>query len=247
MASRTLAAWLAASLTVVTACNLHRGGLGAGGEADDGGGLIGTPGAGGSATGGAVGSNPGATGGAVGSGGALGTGGSRGTGGSPVLDAAPPPLPPDAAVTPPPPPPTPDAAVVPPPPPPDAAPAPPPPDAAPMPPPPDAGSPGTVACGAAKCIVGQQTCCVTASGASCVPSSGICAGGSAFRCDGPEDCDAGRVCCLRAETGGYRSACARPAECAQTHGAAICHVGADCPAFAPTCSPVPSATISVCR
>lgn len=242
MASRSTAAWLMASLLAI-ACSFHKNGLASNGdEMDGGGGLVGTPGTGGTATGGQGGITIGPRGGMVGSGG-VATGGSLGAGGMLVFDAAPapPPLPPDAAVIVPPP----DAAVSPPPP--DAAVAPPPPDSAPPQPRDAAPAPvNTIACGAASCVVGQQACCVTAAGASCIPFGGLCLGGSAFRCDGPEDCDNGRVCCLRNENG-LRSACARAPECAQGGGAAICRSGADCPQTARTCTPVPNATISVCR
>jgi len=252
MASRrSLALWLAASLLLV-ACNFHQDGLsGASEETDDGGGLVGLPGSGGSLSGG-------------------GGAGSGGTGGALIPDPAPSPGPPDAAVVLPPPlPPPPDAAVIAPPPadaapvvvpppppvPPDAAPAPPPvPDAAPV-VPRDAGviSPppvNTVACGSARCVVGQQACCVTAASSTCIPLSGICLGGAARRCDGPEDCDGGRICCAHPDPqGGYRSACNRPMECAQMGGATICRTAADCPGVNRTCAPVvlSGATVNICR
>jgi hypothetical protein len=246
MASRSAqAGWLLASL-MVAACSLRGNGLGAGVEqGDDGGGLIGTPGTGGATTGG---SNGAATGGSTGSatGGNSGTAGVIGTGGARAADAASasPDLAmpsPDGPVIAPPPPTPPDAASLPP----EAGPVALPPDAAPL--PPDAAPPpATISCGTSHCLAGSQACCATAAGSSCIPLNGLCLGGSVFRCDGPEDCDNNRVCCLRMEGSGLRSACARPAECTQSGGAAMCRTGADCPGSTRTCSAV-SGTISVCR
>jgi hypothetical protein len=237
MASSRALAWLAASLAVA-ACSVHHSGLGAGvQEGDDGGGLIGQPG--GAGSGGAA---PGGSAGGAATGGSVGSGGAPAEPAPPIADAASA-LPADAAMMPaPPPPPVPDAAPLPP----DAPPLAP--DAALLPrdtaPP---ASTGTIACGSNRCLAGKEACCVTTAGASCIPMNGLCLGGSLFRCDGPEDCDGGRVCCLRMETGGYRSACARAAECAQAAGTAICRTGADCPSFTPTCSATTNPMLSVCR
>jgi hypothetical protein len=263
MASRTALACLLASWALA-ACTFHRKGLGAGAEeGDDGGGLVGSPGSGsdgdpgtgGLPSGGSPGTGGLTTGGAPGTGGlatggTVGTGGessSPGTGGELAVDAAPPPpIPLDAA------PPPPDVAPILPqdsaPPPRDLLPrdsAPPPRDLA---PPRDSGAPSptnTIACGAAKCVAGKQACCSSGAGTACIPLNGVCVGGSVFRCDGPEDCDGGRVCCVRNQNG-YTSACARAVECAQAGGAALCHTGVDCPLATPTCAAA-SGPISVCR
>jgi len=230
MASRTaLAGWLAASLAVA-ACSFQRNGLGAGvDEAQDGGGLIGMPGTGGLSIGGSPGMGTGGTGGTGGS----ATGGDPGTGGSPALDAAP--APPDAAVVP-----TRDTAPLPP----DAPPLPS--DTAPLPrdaAPPTAG----IACGALMCVVGKQACCSTGTAAACIQINGACPGGSVIRCDGPEDCDGGGVCCLVTLNGAAQSFCLTAVQCAQSAGAAICRSGADCASFARNCTGVSGSTISVCR
>lgn len=234
-------ACLTASL-LVAACGLHSNGLGsAGEESDDAGGLVGTPGVGGAMTG---------TGGS----GVVADAGSI----SPPVDAPVVSLPPDAPVVAPPPPLPPDAApMMPPPPPPaDAAPVTPPPadaapprlDAPPMPPP----APNTISCGNGTCVAGLQACCVTATSSGCIPFAGVCVGGAIRRCDGPEDCDGGRVCCAQPQNTGtgtnFRTACSRPAECTQQGGVAVCKTTADCPPNR-TCGPVsfPGGTISVCR
>ena len=94
-------------------------------------------------------------------------------------------------------------------------------------------------------MAGKQACCTNGAVTACIPLNGTCVGGSVFRCDGPEDCDGGRVCCVRNQNG-YTSACARAVECTQLGGAALCHTGADCPLTARTCTPA-SGSISVCR
>jgi hypothetical protein len=156
------------------------------------------------------------------------------------------------------PPPPPGAHAAPAPPPPDVPPVPPPPpDAAPVvAPPPDAAiiSPppllNTIACGNSRCVVGQQACCATNSASSCIPLNGQCLAGAVRRCDGPEDCDQGRVCCVQpAAMGVYRSACSRAQECAQQGGAVLCQTAADCPGASRTCAPanLPRVMINVCR
>jgi hypothetical protein len=108
----------------------------------------------------------------------------------------------------------------------------------------------TVACGNATCVVGQQACCVTAGSSTCIPFSGLCPAGAARRCDGPEDCDNGRICCARPDPmGGYRSVCNRAMECAQLGGAAMCRTAADCPGPNRACAPVMLAgsVLNVCR
>jgi hypothetical protein len=240
MAARSAtAACLTASLVLVAACSFHRNGLGAGvEETDDAGALIGGPGAG-------EGSSAGkgdASGGVAGSGGANGAAG--GSAGTPGPDAAPVSARPDAAEV-----------VVPPAPPVDAASPPALPDTAPPMTPdaatPNVSTPGTIACGANRCVVGKEACCVGAAGAAaCMPRDGICALGAARRCDGPEDCDGERVCCARGElVGGYRSTCAKAGECAQLGGAIMCRSGADCPPGGHACAPTSfsGSNVGICQ
>jgi hypothetical protein len=69
---------------------------------------------------------------------------------------------------------------------------------------PDAG-PGTIDCMGMSCDAATEECCVVASGggasASCIPAGSMCEG-TAVDCDGPDDCDAGEICCARGGGGG---------------------------------------------
>jgi hypothetical protein len=261
MAARTArAVCLAVAIGLCGACSLHGGGLGVLEGEDDGGALIGSPAPTADAqtgAGGTVADAAPAGGVMVLDAGLVLAADAAIVPPPPPPDAAivPPPPPPDAAIVPPPPPP--DAAIVPLPPPPDAAIVLPPPapdaapplprDAAPVPPRPDAlarpdAAPppgqGAVACGNTSCLTPQNYCCVGPNNvAACIPRDAACTLGAARRCDGPEDCDGGRICCARAETvGGYRSACLRTTECAQAGGAPTCRSAVECPLSARTCS-----------
>jgi hypothetical protein len=254
MAARSALSVCLVTSCLLVACSLQQNGLGVLGEGEDGGTLIGSPGASGG-SGGAGGTGGPSVGGAAGApmtGGSAGTAGAPGgsgggpeggAGGMSPVDAAVAPLPQDAAPMMPPPP-APDAPVVVPPPP-----SPPAPDAAVVVPPPPT-TPGTIACGASQCVSSREYCCANASGSRCVARDALCTPGAARRCDGPEDCDGERVCCARAEAvGGYRSACVKLTECGQLGGVPVCRSGADCPAGTRTCSPVSfsGGTISTCQ
>lgn len=59
---------------------------------------------------------------------------------------------------------------------------------------PDASAIGqTILCGTARCNVGAQICCQTATASTCQPRGSACTG-IAMSCDGTEDCP-GEVCC----------------------------------------------------
>ncbi|MGE3458838.1 MAG: hypothetical protein AB7O24_27215, partial [Kofleriaceae bacterium] len=61
-----------------------------------------------------------------------------------------------------------------------------------------------IACGSESCGDGEQCCYVPASGGSCISAGAQC-GGFGARCDGPDDCDDGMVCCN--VTGENRTQC----------------------------------------
>jgi hypothetical protein len=92
----------------------------------------------------------------------------------------------------------------------------------------------------------KEICCATTTGASCIQMNATCVG-SAFHCDGAEDCDGGRICCLQTGSDGYRSTCLRAADCATADGATLCRTGVDCPSQTPTCGASAIAMLSVCR
>jgi len=84
---------------------------------------------------------------------------------------------------------------------------------------------GSVACGpeGGMCTIPDEYCCdLGSSGATCEasPPAG-CA--TAYRCDGPEDCGGGSVCCFASG-----SQCESADTCADTGGARMCHSVADC-------------------
>ena len=88
-----------------------------------------------------------------------------------------------------------------------------------------------------SCALPDQACCVDTTNPTldtCYAiAGGSCrAGGTVERCDGPEDCDPGQVCCD--DTAGHQrtcvaaSACSAPAE-------VMCHASATCAAPAECC------------
>jgi hypothetical protein len=223
-------------LGVVTGCGLHTDGLpgasgsaltdpsatggapGTGGDQGTGGlpGTGGEPGTGGApATGGVPGTGGvSGTGGTAGTGGVSGTGGTAATGGVSGTGGA------GGDVV--------DGGV-------DA-----------MPSPPDAGgpspvTPGAIVCGAVKCDVDQEVCCVGAAGFTyCGRKDVGCPASTATReCDGAEDCSGEDVCCADPEVvaGGYSSSCLKPSECKGAGGAPLCRGPSDCFGTYRSCAP----------
>jgi hypothetical protein len=93
---------------------------------------------------------------------------------------------------------------------------------------------GGLPCGMATCSVETQECCVTrAGGATCTPK-GMCDGGVAVTCSGPETCPvSGDVCCAEFGGGAISVSCTTMAAC---HGYLLCQSEADCPDMEP-CDP----------
>jgi hypothetical protein len=103
---------------------------------------------------------------------------------------------------------------------------------------PDAGETVGIPCGAATCDEATQECCVDGNGGQTCVATGTCEG-TAFGCDGPEDCtEGGEICCGMGE-GAH---CAPVTECAQ----AVCHVDEDCPAEGAKCCTVGGDQVSRC-
>lgn len=104
---------------------------------------------------------------------------------------------------------------------------------------PDASSsptPGLVECLADRCLVDRELCCVTASASFCASRSTSCPG-AARRCDGPEDCPTGNVCCARVEGNTYHSACLKLTDCTDNGGAPLCRSSIECPSALRSCAP----------
>jgi hypothetical protein len=205
---------------------------GSGGTTGAGGMGMGGMGTGGAATGGsAMGGSGGAGGGRDMGGGRGGLGGGgmggAGMGGAGGMGGTKPP--PDAAI------------------PRDAAPdlAPPPVD---MSPGPSVPTPGIVECGALSCSVGSAHCCATQNNHVCRPLFQSCEGAADRRCDGPEDCRQGEVCCASVDPGRpgvLQSACRDSGSCDRRER--LCHVHGDCGNG--RCCPVTTAGVSygLCR
>jgi hypothetical protein len=86
-------------------------------------------------------------------------------------------------------------------------------------------TPGTIACGARACSVGNEQCCVNANppfDRSCSPM-GCTSNQVEFICDGPEDCAVG-ICCMPIQNSLGTSRCSR--DC--IGGLELCHNSADC-------------------
>ena len=82
--------------------------------------------------------------------------------------------------------------------------------------------PGIVWCtDRGPCDQGQNICCTSALTADCSPREN-CGLEQQLRCDGPEDCRAGKVCCTREGA----TLCLAAAECAEPQRA--CHTDGDC-------------------
>lgn len=88
---------------------------------------------------------------------------------------------------------------------------------------PDAGGPSGVGCGAVTCAA-PDACCIAGDVAFCTPASEC--RGSTIRCDGPEDCSAGEICCGSGDRGGdFATVCQAAVE---PCGIRVCHGSADC-------------------
>lgn len=101
----------------------------------------------------------------------------------------------------------------------------------------DAGGSVGVMCGDMTCSATEQ-CCIMGIGSAgtCIPRGDSCTGAS-IACDGPEDCDAGEVCCGRAGGGGGGAACADSCGGPGGGGFELCHEMSDCSDGADMCCP----------
>jgi hypothetical protein len=115
-------------------------------------------------------------------------------------------------------------------------------------------TPGVVVCpGAGDCQCGLPEAC-------CVPTSptatdvGACSAATScaallFACDGPEDCNAGQVCCGK----GLGAQCTTDADCFGVDAFVLCHEDAHCESkLGTTCGPADPGTfwdtrLGVCR
>jgi hypothetical protein len=108
---------------------------------------------------------------------------------------------------------------------------------------------GSVNCGTTSCPLATSYCCANREGNTCRLRGVSCAEGSARRCDGPEDCRDGAVCCARIEPsspGTYRSECREQNDCDPS--AQLCHAHDQCPTGYKCCSiDVNGTSLSVCR
>jgi hypothetical protein len=91
----------------------------------------------------------------------------------------------------------------------------------------DASPSAGIACGAATCEIGADSCCLTALQPTCVP---VCQSNWSVACTSTADCTGDQVCCLV----GYRAACV--AEC-PADGRRLCGGREDCGA-GEACKPV---------
>lgn len=102
-----------------------------------------------------------------------------------------------------------------------------------------------IACDAVTC---EQVCCPLSG--NCAEETGICLDpttghGVYMKCDGPEDCTNGKVCCIGVGAAFYGSTeCIAPSECSESFQQIACHGGGDCPTGT-TCQPAESADIFV--
>lgn len=102
-------------------------------------------------------------------------------------------------------------------------------------------STNTIACrGAEGCTCASTSvCCVLASpdeaGDGHCTSLASCAG-LAFRCDGPEDCGPGTVCCAELNSGGG-SSCVAEKDCHGLNTMVLCRSTQDCPGLGRDCVP----------
>jgi len=93
----------------------------------------------------------------------------------------------------------------------------------------DSGS-GYVVCGNTVCdLTAHEECCITLSGATCVPMSTGCSGAGAT-CDGPEDCVAASapICCAKFSGGGGGVGCVSDTSCGGASDLRLCHIDDDC-------------------
>lgn len=108
---------------------------------------------------------------------------------------------------------------------------------------------GNVVCGTMTCPLATSYCCANRDGTSCRLRGTSCSEGSARRCDGPEDCGSGSVCCARVDptsVGVLRAECRQASNC--DPGASLCHTKADCAAGQSCCPQLVNGTsFSVCR
>jgi hypothetical protein len=115
----------------------------------------------------------------------------------------------------------------------------------------DAG-PSAVACGASSCSVPAQECCLTSPAPACLALTDTCAG-QVQRCDGPEDCTGGEVCC--AQVPGSFILC-RPygtqaSDCTgilsgSSGEIVLCHHSSDCPDRG-VCQECPTQNLRFCQ
>jgi hypothetical protein len=90
-----------------------------------------------------------------------------------------------------------------------------------------------VKCGSMSCSSSQE-CCVKGLGqpdasitAMCIDKGGVCTGGAAVHCDGPEDCG-GNACC-GSIIGGANTSCSTQKTCQGGLGTfTICHQDSEC-------------------
>lgn len=99
----------------------------------------------------------------------------------------------------------------------------------------DGFSSGVVACDERPCIAGDEVCCQLPMVIVdiCVAPGDCPDGGRVRTCDGPEDCQAGELCCL--ELDDFGTSCVPEGTCSQIE---LCHDVSTCSGAAYDCCPV---------
>ena len=81
---------------------------------------------------------------------------------------------------------------------------------------------GVVNCGDVICDINSKVCCIGLSGSTCEDSCGLFS--AAQKCDGPEDCGVGQICCVGFPSG---ATCTDSNQCPGNQEE-LCHEDADC-------------------
>ena len=110
-----------------------------------------------------------------------------------------------------------------------------------------------VVCGATSCSLPDMECCLDLAATACLAVTDTCAG-QVQRCDGPEDCTGGDVCCAQVPNsfilcrpyGMAASDCT--GQLVGTNGKLVlCHHSTDCPADRAVCQECPAQGLRFCQ